>query len=318
VTASEQQPHPPGRPHAGTADLRGMEACLATSWNRARPFVNTTPGDLEWWVASSQPGEDWSRRIRVWTDGGEVVAYAWFNPPGELDWHQRAGTPPSARAALVDDALAWLAATSRERARVGGMEPPPTLQTWAMDADAELVSLLTSRGWTAAPEPGYTHWYQPLDAGGGADPEPALPAGYRVRHVLLPDDVEERVDVHRAAFAPSRMTAEKYGALATMPLYAPEHDLVVEAPDGSLAAFVLVWWVPEARMGEFEPVGTHPAHQRLGLARAVNLAGLRLLRALGARDALVFSRTSNAASEALYESVGFRAVTHHRAWTRSL
>ena len=50
----------------------------------------------------------------------------------------------------------------------------------------------------------------------------------------------------------------------------------------------------------------------------MNLAGLHRLRDLGAVDALVFSRTTNAASEALYRSVGFEAVTHHRAWTRPL
>jgi ribosomal protein S18 acetylase RimI-like enzyme len=187
-----------------------------------------------------------------------------------------------------------------------------------MDADTKLGSLLAARGWTQAPEPAYTHWHQSLDPRGAADTGPAVPSGYGLRHVVLPDDVAGRVEVHRAAFAPSRMTADWYRTLATMPLYAPEHDLVVEAPDGSFAAFALVWWVPASRMGEFEPVGTHPDHQRLGLARAVNLAGLRLLRHLGARDALVFSRTSNAASEALYESVGFQAVTRHRAWTHPL
>jgi hypothetical protein len=33
---------------------------------------------------------------------------------------------------------------------------------------------------------------------------------------------------------------------------------------------------------------------------------------------LVFSKTSNTASEALYASSGFEALTHHRAWTLAL
>ena len=111
------------------------------------------------------------------------------------------------------------------------------------------------------------------------------------------------------------MTVEKYATLAGMPGYAEEGDLVVEAPDGSFAAFTMVWWSQDAGVGEFEPVGTHPDHQRRGLGRAVNLAGLHRLRDLGAIDALVFSRTTNAASEALYRSVGFEAITHHRAST---
>ena len=311
-------PEPVGRPFAGPVDLRAMEACLAASWNVARPFVNTTPGDLEWWIGSGPPDEDWRRRICVWTEADEAVAYGWFNPPGDLDWHQRAGLRPSVRATLVDETLAWATTTARELAAAGDVEPPASLQTWAMDADAGLGALLAARGWTPAAEPAYTHWYQRLDGPSPVDPGPVLPPGYRLRHVRLPDDLEARVEVHRAAFAPSRMTVEKHRIVADMRLYEPEHDLVIEAPDGSLAAFAMVWWVPEARMGELEPVGTHPAHQRRGLGRAVNLAALRLLRDLGAVDALVFSRTTNAASEALYASVGFEAVTRHRAWTRPL
>ncbi len=186
-----------------------------------------------------------------------------------------------------------------------------------MDADTELVGMLGARGWTAAAEPGLTHWYRRLDAAAPIA-VPALPDGYRLRHMRIPDDLAARVEVHRAAFAPSRMTVEKYEALVAMPRYAPEHDLVIEAPDGSLAAFVMTWWNPDAGIGEFEPVGTHPDHQRLGLGRTLNLAGLRLLQDLGATDALVFSHTSNAPSQALYASAGFEAVTQHRAWTLAL
>ncbi len=304
------------RPFAGLADLAAMEACLAASWTRARPFVNTTPGDLEWWVASDQPGTDHGRLVRLWADGADVLGYGWLSPPGTLDWHQRADLASDARAALVDATLAWAAEAVASIAASDGTVPPTTLETWAMDADTVLGDLLAARGWVAAAEPHYTHWYRRLDT--PLDDVPALPDGYRLRHVRLPEDAPARVEVHRAAFAPSRMTVEKYAALAAMPRYAEEGDLVVEAPDGSLAAFAMVWWSPDAGVGEFEPVGTHPDHQRRGLGRAVNLAGLHRLRDLGAVDALVFSRTTNAASESLYRAVGFEAVTHHRAWTRPL
>ena len=79
-----------------------------------------------------------------------------------------------------------------------------------------------------------------------------------------PDEIEARMTVHRAAFAPSKMTVEKYARLTTLPHYRFEDDLVVEAPDGSLAAFAMAWWDPIARVGEYEPVGTHPDHQRRG------------------------------------------------------
>ncbi|HEX5827248.1 MAG TPA: GNAT family N-acetyltransferase [Candidatus Limnocylindrales bacterium] len=306
--------------YGGPDDLLRMQGALSRSWQLRRPFVNTTVGDLEWWLASAQPGTDWTDRIRLWPDpadpGGPVLGYGWFNPPDELDWHQRAGLAPGVRAALVDEALAWAASAARTGAAAGGLDAPERLTAWAMDGDAELGALLRERGFEPRAEATYTHFYRRLD--GAPPPEPVLPPGYRIRHVRLPDDLPARVEVHRAAFAPSRMTIEKYEGLTRMRHYAPERDLVVEAPDGSFAAFTLAWLDRVAGLGEFEPVGTHPDHRRLGLARAVNLAGLRVLRDEGARDCLVLSARSNAASEALYASAGFEAVSGHRAWSKPL
>ena len=328
---------PRGRPYAGAADLAGMEAALSASWRIARPIVNATVGDLEWWQVLAYPFDAWEERIRVWEADDGIVAFAWLSGTGELDWHQRADLSARVRAAIVDESLAWAEERTRAAAEAGasggsgateaggtgGADPVPgqpsvvALTAWAMDADVALGASLRARGYEPAPEPTYTHWYQRLDAS-PPWPAPLLPDGYRIRATTLPDDLERRVEVHRSAFAPSRMTVERYVRLLRMPHYDPAHDLVVESPDGSLAAFTLVWWDPVARIGEFEPVGTHEDHRRLGLGRAVNLAGLDLLRSLGATDAVVFSACANAASEALYASAGFEAVTRHRAWTRAL
>ena len=64
------------------------------------------------------------------------------------------------------------------------------------------------------------------------------------------------------------------------------------------------------RVGELEPVGTHEAHQRKGLGRAVNLFALQRLRDEGATEALVACRGDAAypIPRKLYASVGFREV----------
>ena len=97
----------------------------------------------------------------------------------------------------------------------------------------------------------------------------APPDGYTVRGLRGPEEMAARVEVHRAAFAPSRLVVDKYERLTRLPHYRFEDDLVAEAPDGTLAAFALSWWDPLGRVGEFEPVGTHPDHQRRGLSRAI-------------------------------------------------
>ena len=80
----------------------------------------------------------------------------------------------------------------------------------------------------------------------------------------------------------------------------------------------MCWMDASGSIGEFEPVGVHPDHQRRGLGRVVMRHGLRLMRAAGLRDALVFSLRSNAASEALYRSAGFRELALHRQYTKAI
>src|SRR4029077_14728501 len=133
--------------------------------------------------------------------------------------------------------------------------------------------------------------------------------GYVIRSVRGADEIEARVAVHRAAFAPSRRSVDMYRRLVGLPHYAFDDALVVEAPDGSLAAFAMAWWDPVARVGEFEPVGTHPDHRRLGLGAGLLSHALGRYATFGARLLQVYSDAENIASEALYQSVGFRRHT---------
>ncbi|MEI7743317.1 MAG: GNAT family N-acetyltransferase [Chloroflexota bacterium] len=317
-----------GRAFGAPGDLARMQAALSVSWRLRGPYVNTGPGDLEWWQTLAETATDWSSSIRVWPDpdvapdapaeGAPLLAYAWLKPPDDLDWHQRADATPAGRATLIDEATGWAEETLRAAAAAGGIEPAPRLTTWALDHDIVLAQLLLDRGWSPADEPAYTHWYRTLGGDPADLPEPSVPAGYQVRHVRLPEELEARVEVHRAAFAPSRMTVEKYATLQGRAHYAPERDIVVEAPDGTLAAFALGWMDPVAWTGELEPVGTHPDHRRRGLALAASLAALRRLGEDGARGCHVLSVSGNAGSEALYAAAGFEAVSLHRAWTRPL
>jgi GNAT superfamily N-acetyltransferase len=134
---------------------------------------------------------------------------------------------------------------------------------------------------------------------------PPLPAGYVVRVVGdRVEDLRRRVEVHRAAFAPSRFTLERYRQARGSRSYRPELDIVVEAPDGSLAAFCLGWYDEESAVGELEPVGTHPVHRRKGLARAACLGALREIAAAGGDTAVVYHHAGSGAGD-LYRSLGF-------------
>jgi ribosomal protein S18 acetylase RimI-like enzyme len=136
-------------------------------------------------------------------------------------------------------------------------------------------------------------------------PAPSPPGGYRVRTVRGDEDLERRVAVHRAAFAPSRVVPESYARLMREPPYRPDLDFVAEAADGSFASFCICWLDAGNRLGEFEPVGTHPDHRRRGLAAAVCRFAHQRLREEGATRAIVYSIAGSDATT-LYESIGMR------------
>ena len=156
---------------------------------------------------------------------------------------------------------------------------------------------------------------QPLT---GGLPEVVLPAGYAVRS-MTDADARSRADAARLSFRSTMepdMHRARYRRFMASPAYQPENDLVVIAPDGEVAAFAIVWPDDDLASGQFEPVGTHPAHVRKGLGRAVVTAGLHRLRDLGMRTARVTTYESRTPAVGLYLACGFRRVDRLRTWLR--
>jgi mycothiol synthase len=314
------------RTYVGPDDFAAMSRVITRSWIVGRPLGNGTAADIEWWTVND-PDQELVGRARLWLLDGEPVGWEWPDPPSAVDWHLRPGIE---RRPFLEPMLDRLETGAREAAASGRTGPIVGLNgrlteaavtaatTWAMDTDGPAIALLTERGYV--PDGlAHSHWVRTLPGGGGAPiPEVDLPPGYRHAPVRWPDDVPNRVDVHRSAFAPSRMTEAKYRLLITKPHYAPERDRVIVAPDGTFAAFANAWLDLEAEVGELEPVGTHADHRRLGLARAVCLEAMRGLDAAGARECLIFSGRQNVASEALYESLGCIRVTTSRRYALGL
>ena len=136
--------------------------------------------------------------------------------------------------------------------------------------------------------------------------EPRVPDGYRLITMAEYEDTASRSAAHRSAFTPSRFTDEVYAVVRKTWPYRADLDCVAVAPDGSVASYTLAWLDEVNRVGELEPVGTHEAHRRKGLGRAVNLFALQRLRDEGATRALVACRSDAAypIPRKLYESVG--------------
>jgi len=291
------------RPYADEADYAQMRALLRDSYAVSGPPVYCTIGDLDWWRYTDDPQA--ITLARLWFDADELIGFGWpTKNQVDIITHPR-------HQAITGEILAW--AERRLRDSVPG-EGTLCLRAWSLAADQPRVALLQQQGYMRT-EDFLTHFAQPLDQ---PVPTPHLPPGYSLRNVQGASDLEQRVAVHRDAFAPSHMTVAKHRAVMHAPTYRPDLDLVVVAPDGSFAAFCIVWFDSANQIGVFEPVGCHSAHRRLGLARAILHEGMRSLQALGAQTAEVCGWRDDSQGAQLYPAVGFREIGRNYAWEQEI
>jgi ribosomal protein S18 acetylase RimI-like enzyme len=186
---------------------------------------------------------------------------------------------------------------------------------WVAERDDALVYHLERRGFTR--DKGYMVQYLRWLEGPIAAPE--LPEGYFARRMAGEREIPSRAAASHAAFG-SDMPEDRYQArylgFLRSPVYRPELDIVAIAPDGRVAAFCNGWLDFTNRVGLFEPVGTHPDFQRLGLAKAVLAEGMRRMVAYGMRTAIVCAEHDNHAALRLYQSMGFMPDNRLWAYTR--
>ncbi len=246
-------------------------------------------GDVTWGLRQHEGREpEWT--FRLWRENGRVVAWSWLKGDRGILEHD---VLPD-RLDLLDEILA----------------DPAARVTSAFDDDEAARSMLARHGFT---EPERAFHFNVRDVPEPPEPAP-LPEGFRLRTVE-PDDLAERVAIHRDVWAPSRVSESSYANVMASWPYRGSLDCVVEAPDERFAAYVLVWPDDENGVGLFEPVGTREEFRRRGLGAAVCSFALQRLWEEGMRQAIVLCDTEPAC--ALYESVGFRRSGTNVQYARS-
>lgn len=283
------------RPYRAEYDYSRMLRLHRDIFGIVRGPICCTAGELEWWRFQEDDPDGEIATAHLWerTDG-TLVAYAWPGPA-----YMNLMVHPAHRE-LLEPSLAW--AEERQRRRANG---PMVLTTEAVDSDVEHVTLLKRRGYE--PTSQSQDWrIRSLEA---EIPAFGLPAGYTIRHLNTPEDLDQRASLAEHPYA---------AHLARAPTYRPDLNLAVIAPDGRFAAFCTAWLDEQNRLGIFEPVECLPEFRRRGLTRAMMSEGMRRLRQLGALEACIVNRTGNIAAKQLYMSLGFRAVGKISEWRKSI
>jgi mycothiol synthase len=149
--------------------------------------------------------------------------------------------------------------------------------------------------------------------------ESQFPESFTLRNSKGEQDSEAWIEMRNQSFIDHWnyhvWTVERYRHFLTDPHYKPELDLIAVAPDGTFVAFCLCHINPEQneqigrKDGWIYSLGTRRGFRRIGLGRAMLLAGLHQLKAAGMETAKlgVDADNPNGALQ-LYESVGFRKI----------
>ena len=242
------------------------------------------PGDLSWWLYHHD-----RRRVAPEIRVGEDAIAVLHGHEGEVDVFGG-----DARIDLFD------AVRDDAHASVAGVS----------ESDTTLIRALEQRGLAPAGDADVTfvRGVSPLGA--------TVPDGYEVRALAGEEEAWARRAASHAAFESTQAPDDhlaRYLSFMRSPVYVPERDLVAVTPDGTVGSF-LIWWGDEATgIAQLEPVGTHPAHQRRGLAAAVFDRALADMRAAGMTRVRVETGEGRPGAIAFYRSVGLEPF-HRLQW----
>lgn len=303
------------RPYAGEADLQPivdlLEACEVVD----RLEDNFSLDELR--HEMTDPGLDPARDVRLWEDArGALTGFAvlWIREPQEvLDGFLWIKVHPEARGGRIEpEIIAWAEERIREAATEHGVVA--RLRTATRDTDAARAALLEAHDFT--PVRHFFRMARPLDR---PIPEPQFPPGFTLRHLAGEHEAEAWVAMFNESFIDHwnhhPMTVEEFRYARALPHYQAEQDLIAIAPDGTFAAFCycLIDSTENARTGRNEGwirvLGTRRSFRRIGLGRAMLLAGLHRLKADGAETAVLGVDAANPTGALrLYEEAGFHRI----------
>ena len=238
----------------------------------------------------------------LWFDNSRPIAWAYVDDYRNLWWelgHQYDEL-------LGTEIVEWGVACARRKLVEG---ETATLDTSCREDNAERLSFLDRHGFQRG-EATTVRMARPL-----SEPilVPQLPQGFVIRPIAGVQEAEAVATMHRTAFGTEYMTTERRLAVMSTSEYDPTLDLLVLAPDGTIAGYCSCSVNQQKLTGQTDLVATHPRYQRIGLARALLLDGLRLLKERGMKSAHLGTSGDNIPMQRTAESVGFR-VEYKTLW----
>jgi mycothiol synthase len=271
-------------------------------------------------VEFGEPGFDPLRDLRLWEDEhDQLVGFAqlWaVEDTADNDGFVWFKVHPAHRTGLIEPQMfAWAEQQLRERRRT-------KLRVSARDVETERQALIEQHGFM--PVRYFLRMHRALNE---PIPAPIFPEGYTLRDGN--HDPQAWAELYNESFVDHfnfhPHDAEFVRHWQHDPDYRPELNLVAVAPDGTLAAFAWCHISVEQnkrtgrREGSVGLLGTRRGHRRIGLGRAMLLAGMQRLREAGMANAtLGVDASSPTGATVLYESAGFATFYSRTLYSREI
>ena len=249
-----------------------------------------TKVDIEEYLAL----EETCSNIKLWFDENQPIGWVYVDDSKNIHWELKKEYIETIGA----DMVTWGEACIRNTL---GMGQKSTLDASCREGNKERLAFIRKHGF---------HQTDFVTVGMKRSlsepiPVPELPQGFSIRSVAGTGEAEAIASTHRAAFGTEYMTTENRLIIMNTSEYDPSLDLVAIAPDVTIAAYCTCS-VNSDREGYTDPVATHPRFQRLGLAKALLLKGLQLLKDRGMEFASLGTSSSNIAMQKAAKSAGFQ------------
>jgi mycothiol synthase len=263
------------------------------------------------------PTLDTARDLRIWEDGdGAMIGFGqlWISTTGDpVDGYLWFKVHPEHRDGMIaSEIIAW----GEERMREVGREHSvrTLLRSGARSDRADEIALLEEHGFAIG-----RYFLRMTRSLHEPIPEPVLPSGFTIRTVVGTHQAAAWIDMFNQSFIDHwnhhDKTVEERLHWMSESYYNADRDLIVVAPDGTFAAFAFCSISSEenTRTGRKEGwvnlLGTRRGFRKIGLGRAILLAGLQRLQADGMDTALLgVDADSLTGATRLYQSVGFKPV----------
>ncbi|MGL5059337.1 MAG: GNAT family N-acetyltransferase [Microcoleus sp.] len=298
-----------------------IDACEAV--DRLGEEVSAT----EFKLILDSPKLDKTRDIQLWEDGSyQLIGLALLDMPDsqvEIDACLWFYVHPKMRGTgLETDIISWGEQRLKETAKERNL--PAKLRTYSHEDKTDEIRLLKKQGfkvdryfWTMA-----RSLCEPI-------PTPEFPANFSLTHVSGEQDIQPWVEMFNQSFIDHwnhhDLTEETVRYWMSDPNYQPELDLIAVSGDRKFAAFCDCQIKQQetadknAKEGWIELLGTRRDFRKMGLGKAMLLAGLHELKAAGANIAkLSVDADSLTGATKLYKSVGFRPIATWIEWAKAV